>query len=248
MRPFKPRRPAVAVLDLTGEINEAQALSVLMCLRNTDWGKRQIRGVIVRVCSNGGSLGAAQAICEGIDTLRSELGLFTVGLITDTALSAGFYAALACDRVVATPAATIGNAGAIIGHINAWPLAQKLGISFQTARSGPGKGALHPLAAPSEAGDAMMMETVGDIAEQFFEWIAKTRGTGPEALATLADGRMLSGRQAQALGLVDTCGGLFTALRLMGEQLDAPETALVWLNPQSPSMLGRVVKLLKGLF
>jgi protease-4 len=248
MRLFKQARPAIAVLDVTGEINEAQALGILLCLRNTEWRKRHIGGVIVRICSNGGSLGAAQAICEGIDTLRSELDLFTVSLVTDTALSAAFYVSLSCECVIATPAATLGNAGAIIGHINVWPLAEKLGISFQTARSGVGKGALHPLAAPSEASEKMMMETVGDIGEQFFEWVAQTRKVGQQTIAALADGRMLSGRQAHAAGLVDTCGGLYTALRIVSEQLGVLETSLVWLNPQTPTMVGRVMKVIKGIY
>ena len=94
----------------------------------------------------------------------------------------------------------------------------------------------------------MMMETIGDISEQFFEWVSQTRQVSQQTLAALSDGRMLSGRQAHAVGLIDTCGGLYTALRVVSERLEVVETSLVWLNPQSPSMLARVMRIIKGIF
>lgn len=245
---FKRPCPAIAVLDLSGEINESLALSTLISLRDTNWSKRGIRAVIVRVNSRGGSLGAAQAICEGIEAIRSEAGLFTASLTADTALSAAFYITLACDVSIASPAATVGNVGAIIGQISCWPLAEKLGISFKTARSGGGKGALHPLAAPDAASDAAMMAVVSDVSSQYFDWIRETRHVGQDVIDQIADGRMFSGKHAQALGLVDTCGGLFTALRVVSEQIGASETSLVWINRQSPSLTSRLFKLVKGMF
>lgn len=248
MRLFRRPCPTIAVLDLAGEINEAMAMSVLISMRNTDWAKRNIQAVIVRINSNGGSLGAAQAICEGIATLRSEAQLFTVSLTTDTAMSAAFHISVGCDLAIASPAATVVNVGAIIGQINLWPLAEKLGISFKTSRSGSGKGALHPLAAPNTATDAMMAAVVGDISAQFLDWIRQTRNVGQPVLDQIADGRMLSGKQAQALGLVDICGGLFTAIRVVSEKIGASETSLIWLNKQTPSMVSRIFAMVKRMF
>lgn len=245
---FKRIFPAIAVFDLAGEINESMALGVLVSMRNTDWSKRNIKAVIFRINSNGGSLGAAQAICEGIATLRSEIGLFTVSLSTDTAMSAAFYISLGCDLSIASPAATVGNVGAIISNINFWPLAEKLGMTFKSSRSGSGKGALHPLAAPDTANDEMMNAVVGDISAQFLDWIRKTRNVGQPVLDLISDGRMLSGKQAQSLDLVDICGGLFTTIRVVSEKIGATETSLIWINKHNPSFISRVLNMLKQIF
>jgi protease-4 len=242
------KRPTIAVLDVTGEIDESQALNILVVLRNTDWKGRNIRGVIVRICSNGGSLGAAQAICEGLDAIRDEVGLVTVSLATETALSAAFYVALGAEFSIASPAATVGNVGAIIGRINCFPLAEKLGISFQSVRSGVGKGALHPLANPEPLNEKLMTEIVSDISSQFSDWIRVRRKVSEDTLALISDGRMLSGKQAMEVGLLDSCGGLFSAIRMVSERIGVGETSLVWLNSQRPTLIGRILNGIKAIF
>ncbi|MES2317497.1 MAG: S49 family peptidase [Pseudomonadota bacterium] len=245
---MKKKRPTIAVLDVAGAIDEAKAMALLITIRNTDWRKKNIIGLIVRVGSNGGSLGAAQAICEGIETVRSEVEIVTVALATETAMSAGFYVALACDIVVATPAATVGSVGAIIPKFSGFPLADKLGISFNPAQSGIGKGSLHPLSAPNAASDALLDLLVADIGEQFFDWVRLRRKASDATMALIGDGRMLSGRQAECLGLVDVCGGFYTAIAKVCEQASQEQAALIWLNPPSVSMMGKIVKSIKAFF
>lgn len=245
---FFSKRPAIAVLDITGPIDEARALAIMVTIRNTDWRKKNIRGLIVRICSNGGSLGAAQAICEAIETVREETGLITVSLVTETALSAAFYIAVACDMIFATPAATVGNVGAIVGRVSGWPLADKMGISFNPIRTGLGKGVLHPLAAPNPEGDQLMRELVDDIGGQFFAWVAQQTRADQNTLDLIRDGRMLSGKQAEALGLVSHCGGLYSAMAKISEHAGLGETSLIWLNPSSPSLITKIFKGLRALF
>lgn len=248
MRLFRRQEQKIAILDVAGEITESLALNVLLTLRNTNWAKRNIRGVIVRVCSNGGSLGAAQAICEGVEALRMEAGLFTVSLVTDTALSAGFFVTLATDTIVVSPAATLGNVGAIIARINLSSLTERLGISYDAVKTGVGKGMLHPLARRDDNNDATTEHMINDIGNQFLDWIHVRRNVGRDEIDCLIDGRMLSGRQALAMNLVDSNGGLFTAIRVLSEKIDAGSAELVWLNPQSTSLASRIFKMLKGFF
>lgn len=242
------KQPAIAVLDIAGAIDEAQALQTLLTIRNTDWRKKNVRGLIIRICSNGGSLGAAQAICEGIDTLRDELGLVTVALATETALSAAFYVAIACDIVIATPAATVGNIGAIVSKVSGFPLADKLGIAFQPVRTGLGKGALHPLAAPDSRSEELLGLLVTDIGEQFFTWVKNRCNVPDSTIDLIRDGRMLSGKQALQLGLITQCGGLYAALTVACERNDLESAALLWLNPARQGMVARLLRGIRAFF
>lgn len=246
--PWSRAQPALGVLDIGGSIDEAKALEVLMVLRDTDWHRKNIKVLMLRVSSNGGSLGAAQAICEGIETVRGEIGLLTLSLITETALSAAFYVALASDEVIATPAATVGNAGAMVGNLNGSALADKLGISFDPVRTGIGKGILHPLAKRDPASEHMLQGLVDDVAAQYFDWVGRRTGISDSALETLKDGRLLSGKQAAALGLIGSCGGFFSAIARASEHAGVESVAVIWLNPSRPSVLSRLAKGVKALF
>lgn len=247
MRFFKAR-PTIAVLDIAGTIDEANALRILVLLRNTDWARRNIVGLIVRICSNGGSLGAAQAICEGIDTVRAETGILTVALGTETVLSAAFYVAYACDMFIATPAATLGNVGAIVGSINSAPLAEKLGVFFDPVRTGLGKGGLHPLAKDDPTHRALLQLLVSDVGEQFFQWVKERAGVDDACIEVLRDGRMISGRQAERMGLVSGCGGFYAALTKVCEETRQENPILVWLNPVQAGLMSKVIKSIKAFF
>lgn len=245
---FFKARPTVAVLDISGTIDEAKALQILVLLRNTDWSQRNIVGLIVRICSNGGSLGAAQAICEGLEAVRTEIGILTVALGTETVLSAAFYVAYACDVFIATPAATLGNAGAIVGQVNSASLAEKIGLSFDPVRTGLGKGNLHPLAKPNPYHRDLLQQLVSDVGEQFFEWVKDRAAVDDECIELLRDGRMISGRQAEKMGLISFCGGFYKAFAKVCEHTAKENAVLVWLNPPAAGLMSKIVKSVKAFF
>ena len=107
-----PRRPScIYVFSIAGPITEASALEFALRLRELPTRKPAACAVLLRVSSNGGS---AEAIIEAVNLCREELGLPIVALVMETALSAGLLPALAADRLVVTPSATLGGAGAIV--------------------------------------------------------------------------------------------------------------------------------------
>lgn len=224
---------SLAVLNISGRISDATALAVFMALRNVEWKKRGIAGLLLRICSEGGSLAAAQAICEGIDILREETGLVVVSAVEDMALSAAFYLAVGVDYVFASPAATVGAVGAIVGTYDLNQIEQRLGIDYRITRSAPLKGYLSLHGVSSDTGQASLQSLVDDVHEQFVDWIVERRGL-PGIAAEAVDGRMLSGRQARALGLIDAVGGTAAAITYLSLTTNIQQPALIFIEVPLP--------------
>ena len=223
---------SVGVLEIHGRIDDARATEIGSLLQTLDWQRGGFIALIVKICSNGGSLGAAQAICEAIETVRSEANILCVSVVLDTALSAAFYVALASDWIVVSPAATVGNVGSLVDRVSFHELGSRLGIAYLPVASASGKGVLHPLAPPG-AQQATFGEAVRDAHDQFVEWVGRARGVDASALTRVSNGQILTGRQALELRLVDANGGMFTAIRAIGGKLGQPHPRLVWINRRS---------------
>lgn len=236
---------AIAVLNISGRISDATALAVFLAVQRVEWDKRRIGGLILRICSEGGSLAAAQSIGDTLALLRRETGIPVAAVIEDMALSAGFYLALAADVVVAAPAANVGCVGAIIGSYDLEGLEQRLGIRHHVVKSGPLKDQPSLHHAPDAAAGAALQGLVDDIHAQFVEWIVARRKLArlPEQVA---DGRSLSGRQAHALGLIDLTGGMAGAVAHLAETagLGQAELIVIETESRSASPLARLAEML----
>lgn len=241
---FRPPRQAIAILGISGRISDATALSVFLALRRVDWQKRGVGGILLRVCSEGGSLAAAQAISESLALLREETGIVIACVIEDIAVSAAFALALCADFVTATPAASVGGVGAVVGTYDVRGLERKLGVGFRSITSAPVKGQLDIHGEPTPCGQAAVQSLVDDVHAQFVAWICERRQlaqVAPEAI----DGRMLSGRQALGHGLLDATGGTPTAIAYLVERTGMTLPAFIVVETRQPaSMLATVVEML----
>ena len=175
--------------------------------------------------------------------MRSEAGIYCVSLVLDTALSAAFYVALAADRVMTSPEATLGNVGALAGRVSFHDLGARFGVDYRPVASVVGKGTLHPLA-PSGAEEHSFRGAIDDAHEQFLAWIVQRRGVPVGALSGVDQGQVITGRQALAMRLVDVNGGLFAASREVGAKIGKSDVRLAWLNkrPSNTSSWWGIVK------
>jgi protease-4 len=130
------------------------------------------------------------------------------------AASGGYYIASAANEIVADPGTITGSIGAIMSVPYYAPLADKIGFSEETVKSGRFKDTGHPLRKLSPDERTLLQNMVDDVLGQFVEAVARGRNMPAARVRTLADGRIYSGTQAVASGLVDRLGGLESAIRL----------------------------------
>lgn len=173
------------------------------------------KAVLLRMNTPGGSTGATQEVAEEIDRIRSA-GKPVIVSMGDTCASAGYWLASKGDYIFASPATLTGSIGVYMDYTNVGELMDKLGIKNEKIKSGAHKDILS-MYRPMTAEERQMLQAmVDDIYEQFVNTVADGRRMDVSKVKTFADGRILTGRQAQDLGLVDAMGNYYDALSYAG--------------------------------
>lgn len=205
-------RDKVAVIRLDGVITDSAETTRQL----KEIGERDdVRAVVVRINSPGGAVGPSQEIHGGILRLREKKPV--VASMSTIAASGGLYAAVAADRIVANPGTLTGSIGVIIEFVNAEELLSKIGLKGYVVKSGKFKDVGSPLRKMEKEERDLLQGVIDDVNTQFIDAVAKGRGIEPSRVAEIADGRIFTGSQALAQGLVDRLGGLTEAIDLATE-------------------------------
>lgn len=210
--PGKDRR--VALLSLEGVLTEGKVLGVSPSLTELlrEVVEKDIKALVVRINSPGGTVSASQEIYTALRQLSEEKGVKVVASMGDVAASGGVYTAMAADYIFAQPGTVTGSIGVIIRSGNVRGLLEKVGVSSEVVKSGPYKDILSPERPMTEAERALLQETIDDTYGQFVSLVAARRNQPEAQVKAYADGRIFSGQQALKLGLVDGVGGLEAAI------------------------------------
>lgn len=172
-----------------------------------------IKAVVVRIESPGGGIAASQEIYEHVRRVRDS-GKPVIASMGSVAASGGYYVALGADSIMANPGTTTGSIGVIAEFPNVDKLMDKLGIEMTVVKSGRFKDTGSPFRQPTEQEIQYLQQWIDDGYAQFIEVVAKERNLPENQVRELADGRIYSGRQALALGLIDTLGTYRDAVAL----------------------------------
>lgn len=202
----------VGVVEVKGPIVESEAvLEDLKHFREAP----NVRAVILRVDSPGGSVGPSQEIFAEVSRLAEEK--VVVASMGTTAASGGYYVAIPATRIVANPGTITGSIGVITQIPNVEELAEKVGFQMNTVTSGPSKDMGNPFRPFTEEDREVFRALIDDVYRQFVEDVAAGRGLDVERVREIADGRVYTGAQALELGLVDELGNFTDAVELAAE-------------------------------
>ncbi|MFH2035375.1 MAG: signal peptide peptidase SppA [Candidatus Zixiibacteriota bacterium] len=200
----------IAVIDVYGTISESE--ETIDELKK--WGESPgVKAIVIHVNSPGGAVAPSQEIYNEILRIREQEGKIVIVSMLNVAASGGYLISCAADKVMANPGTITGSIGVILQYPTAGELFKKVGVSYQTIKSGELKdvGALDRPITENERN--MLTAMVMDTYEQFVDVVVEGRGLDREDVYDLADGSIFSGAQAYELGLVDTLGGFEDAIR-----------------------------------
>lgn len=199
----------VAVVEIIGEIYETEPTIELL----EKYGKQeQVKALVIRIDSPGGSVVASQEIYDAIRRIREEGKKPVVASLGNVAASGGYYVACGAGHIVANPGTITGSVGVMISFLNLEGLLGKVGVKIRNVTSGEHKdlGTFTRELTPAE--EALIQGVLDDIHQQFVQAVADGRGLTPEEVMEMADGRIFTGRQAKELGLVDELGNQSDAI------------------------------------
>jgi protease IV len=188
-----------------------------------------VRAILFRIDSPGGSAVASESIWREVVFAR-ERGKPVVASMGDVAGSGGYYVAAGADKIVAEPATLTGSIGVLAGKLVVSDLLKKIGVSTDSAQIGA-NAAMYSVTTDFSAFAHSRLEAFLDETYRGFkDHVATGRHMTQGEVEAIAKGRVWSGEDAKARGLVDELGGYAVALRLAKEAANVPPEAPVTLS------------------
>ncbi|MET7338359.1 signal peptide peptidase SppA [Nonomuraea sp. NPDC005650] len=192
-----------------------------------------VKAVVFRVDSPGGSYVASDTVWREV-TLTRKVKPVIVSM-GDLAASGGYFVAMAADVIVAQPGTLTGSIGVYGGKPVISEMLEKFGINSEMVASGPNAGMFSTSRGFSPEQWERVNAWLDRIYDDFVGKVAASRDLTRERAHELARGRVWTGADAHASGLVDELGGLEDALALARKRAglsgDAPVRAYPRLNP-----------------
>lgn len=208
---------AIAVLNAQGAIVDGEGppgtvggdstVAILQALRDDP----RVRAVVVRIDSPGGSAFASEQIRLALQALR-EAGKPVVASMSSVAASGGYWIATGADEIWAAPLTLTGSIGVFGLFPDVSEPMQRLGLDVDGVATAPLAGALDPRRPLSDDASAALQLGVEHTYNRFLARVADARNISLDAADAVAQGRVWTGNDAKARGLVDQLGGLAQAV------------------------------------
>ncbi len=174
-----------------------------------------IKAIVLRIDSPGGGVGASQEIYREVQRTLSEKTV--VASLGAVAASGGYYVAAGAKGIIANSGTLTGSIGVVMGFTDIQELLQKIGVTPFVIKSGEFKDMGSPLRTMTNSEKNILQNFSDQVHKQFIAAIAEGRGLEYEKVAAIADGRLISGENAQQLGLVDRLGNIEDAIEWAGQ-------------------------------
>jgi protease-4 len=248
---YPQRRPAraVGVLSLMGAIATGRSRSFPIPLpifgdhlMGSATVQQQIRAalqndslaaVVVHVDSRGGSALASDLLWRELKSLDQEKPVIVY--MGDVAASGGYYIALPGRKIVAQSATLTGSIGVIISKVITRDALTKLGAHREIVQRGENSGLYHDDSDWTERQRHKIEDDIHYVYHEFKRRVAESRRLSEESLDGLCQGRVWTGRQAQAHGLIDALGDFQVAFDLACQAADLPVDGSVRAVSISPA-------------
>lgn len=213
---------------------------------------KEIKAVVFRINSGGGSAYASEQIWKAITDLKEEKPV--VVSMGDMAASGGYYIACNADKIVAQPTTLTGSIGIFGAFPNFEGTSKKLGISTDEVKTNEFSDFGNLTRPFNEREKEMLQNMIERGYDLFLTRCAEGRGMSKDSLALYAEGRVWTGNQAKEIGLVDELGGIEKAIEIAAEMANLGKSYVVFeypklrsrfdelFNPQKEELVARTIK------
>ncbi len=213
----------IGVIEINGVISEdsssglitavnADSENIMEAIRSA--GERgDIKVLLLRINSPGGTSVASQEIGIELDKVRAA-GKKVVVSMGEVCASGGYWIACSSDHIVANGGTLTGSIGVIMELTNVEGLYEKVGLRQEVIKSAEHKDIGSSYRDMTDTEREILQEIVNDSYAQFLDQVRRGRGgkIKEDRLLEIADGRVLSGRMALEMGLVDSLGNYYDAI------------------------------------
>ena len=201
-----------------------------------------IKAVVLRINSPGGSVTASEEIQREVRLSRDKKPVIVS--MGDYAASGGYWIATGANHIFAEPNTITGSIGVFGLQFNVQKLANSNGLTWDVVKTGryADRATISRPKTPQEL--AIAQKSVNQIYDQFLNKVAESRKLPKQKVAQIAQGRVWSGQDAKALGLVDEIGGIDDAIEYAAQQAKLGENWELEEYPKLRSLEQRILETL----
>lgn len=224
-----------------GQIGGDRLSALLRELRQDE----DVKAVVLRINSPGGSATASDRITREVQLLQAEKPVIVS--MGSLAASGGYQIATYADEIFASPTTITGSIGVFGLLPNFQDIANENGITWdiiETAELADADTVSRP---KTEAELAIIQRFVDQLYDQFVNDVAESRNLSRDRVAEIAEGHIWSGEDAQRIGLVDQLGGLEDAIAAAAEQADVGDNWYVREYPEPRTLEEQILNNLFGV-
>jgi protease IV len=231
--PFKPNTSKqIARIEISGAIGSGTRKAVLAALKTVE--EKKFPALLLRIDSPGGTVGDSYEIYSALVRLQEKVKI--VASYGNISASGGIFIGMGAPHIVSNPGTVTGSIGVILRGNNLEKLLDKVGVSFQTIKSGAYKDILsfdRQLTSPEQE---ILQSLIDSSYAQFIQIVADSRKIEINQVKTFADGRIFTGEQSLTLGMVDRLGSEEDARRWAAELagLDPEKTKCCNIEERKP--------------
>jgi len=245
--------PKIAVIYSSGTItggNDSddpflgQTLGASRVIRNIRSAAdlNSIKGIILRINSPGGSGIASDNILNALNYAREKKPV--IASISDLGASGGYYIAIGADTIVSQSASLIGSIGVFAGKFSLENLYKNWGINTESIQRGDNASIFSFSQKFTNSERKIIQKIIGDFYTNFVQKVSDTRNMTFDAVHDIAQGRVWTGNDGQQIGLIDTLGGLNTAINIAKNLAGINENTdpKIVVYPRKKSVLSKLIK------
>ncbi len=176
--------------------------------------KSSVRAILLRINSPGGTVAPAQEIYREIEKIRKKKPV--VASIETVGASAAYYIASSADRIVCSKGSITGSIGVIMMLPDIHKVIEKIGVNVNVIKAGAFKDIGSGIKPLDDQERDILQNFAKEVHEQFISDVLQGRKGKIEEdkLREIADGRFFTGQSAKELGLVDSMGNFYDAVKL----------------------------------
>ncbi len=203
---------------------------------------KSIKAIVMRINSPGGSGIASDNILNAVNYARGKKPV--IASISDLGASGGYYIAIGADTIVSQSGSLVGSIGVFAGKFSLEKLYKNWGINTETVQRGKNANLFSLSTKFSASERRVIQKIIGDFYTNFVQKVSDLRNKTYDEVHNIAQGRVWNGNNGYQIGLIDTLGGLNTAIEIAKKMIGIEENLdpKIVVFPRKKSVLAKLVK------